>query len=229
MHDRNSFLTLTYDEKHLPKDRSLNVEHWKLFAKRLRKSYGPFRFLHCGEYGDENGRPHYHAAIFGHDFMAESIPFKDTEQGEHLYTNPILDKIWGKGLAVFGELTFASAAYVARYIMKKITGEAAEWHYQEIDPITGETWNVKPEYITMSRKPGIGKTWIDKYMDEVYPDDSVIVNGKPSRPPKYYDQQLEQHNATAYRELKKQRSQRSAKQESENTAVRLAIKETVKR
>jgi hypothetical protein len=111
------------------------ASHRRLFIKRYRKKFGQFRYYYCGEYGDKLGRPHYHLLIFGHEFEDQEL-FKTNHGNDKLYTSPSLDKLWGKGYAVIGELTFQSAAYVARYIMKKITGSIAKQHYERIDEST---------------------------------------------------------------------------------------------
>lgn len=180
LYDRNCFITLTYDNEHLPKNGSVDVREFQLFMKRLRKAYPEdrIRFFHCGEYGEKGGRPHYHACLFGFDFPDKVL--YSVSNGNRLYVSRSLYNLWGNGAferQLIGDVTFESAAYVARYIMKKVTGEAAADHYG----------NRRPEYITMSRRPGIGKGWYEKYRDEVYPADSVIVRGVEVKPPKYYD------------------------------------------
>lgn len=94
LHSRNCFITLTYNDEHLPENESLDVEHWQLFAKKLRHRFGKFRFLHCGEYG-ELGRPHYHALLFGLDFGHDRIKLKKKD-GNELFTSESLDKPGGK-------------------------------------------------------------------------------------------------------------------------------------
>lgn len=225
MHDRNSFITLTYSDEMLPPDGGLHVEHWQLFAKRLRKKIGSFRYFHCGEYGDLNDRPHYHAAIFGLDFSGDRTLLKN-QNGNKLYRSKLLEDAWAMGHCSVGNLTFESAAYIARYTMKKITGDQAEEHYQRIDPDTGEVFQVNPEYISMSRRPGIGKTWIDKYKDDVYPGDQVVINGKKYKPPRYYDQQVKPE---ILQSLKFKREERARKRAKENTPERLVVKEKVLR
>ena len=228
MHERNCFITLTYDEKHLPPDRSLQVSDWQDFAKRTRKKIGKFRYMHCGEYGEKNGRPHYHASIFGWDLRESWELFETTDAGDSLYTSPILTELWPNGLHAIGELTFESAAYVARYIMKKITGDKAFVRYgEEVDQETGEVrLRLHPEYTTMSRKPGIGKSWIDKYMDDVYPSDEVIVNGRSCPPPKYYDQQYEKINPKGFAAVRANRVARGESNKENSTYWRLATRET---
>lgn len=231
MHDQNCFITLTYDDEHLPSDGSINVKHWQDFAKRFRKTLGRLRFYHCGEYGDRNGRPHYHAAIFGHDFRADRIFDKNSKTGFPLYTSEALANLWPAGQHWIGELTFESAAYIARYIMKKITGDQAGDRYGEnINKATGEvTLRRKPEYTTMSRRPGIGKAWITKFMSDVYPSDQVITNGKPCRPPKFYDREYEKINPQGWRKVRVRRELDAAKHEENNTYWRLEVRETVKK
>ena len=95
------------------------------FMKRLRKKYGSqVRFFHCGEYGDLNKRPHYHAILFGVDF-AHDRKLWSQKDGMKLFTSESLEKLWPYGFCTIGQVTFESCAYVARYIMKKQTGEKA--------------------------------------------------------------------------------------------------------
>ena len=208
-HEKNCFLTLTYNDEHLPENNSLDVTHWQKFAKRMRKKMGPFRFLHCGEYGDENNRPHYHALIFGKDFTHDQAVIQQRDEHQ-LFRSPMLDKLWSDedgpiGHASVGSLTWQSCAYVARYSLKKITGQDADAHYQ----------GRKPEYITMSRRPGIGSAWINKYKTDVYPWDEVITNGNPCRPPSYYDDQLEKIDPAMHKKVKVRRNVKAKKKDEE--------------
>lgn len=175
-HAASSFVTLTYDDRHLPVDGSLDVRHWQLFAKRLRKRVGRFRFYHCGEYGEQNGRPHYHACLFGVDFRGDRRFYKSVGQNQ-LFTSELLEDTWGKGFCPIGDVDFESAAYVSGYVTKKLTGDRAE-----------EYGLRKAPYSTMSRRPGIGRSWIERWADQVYPRDEVVVRGRVMRPPKYYDE-----------------------------------------
>lgn len=232
LNDDNCFVTLTYNDANLPADMSVHVREHQLFMKRLRKEYGEgIRFFLCGEYGDLNHRPHYHALLFGLDFK-DKIPYKQTPQGEMLYTSPSLERVWGKGFAPIGEVTFSSAAYVARYVMKKRTGEGAEKHYEFVDN-DGVVHQRLPEYVAMSRgckklgTGGIGKGWFDKYKSDVYPDDFVVVNGKKMRAPKYYDQVLEREEAALHRDMKRRRVVNSRRHASNNTRDRLRVREII--
>lgn len=222
-HEENCFITLTYDENNIPENGSLNVAHFQKFMKRLRKdSTEKIRFFHCGEYGEKLGRPHYHACIFGKDFT-------DTEnylQGESkISSSKKLSILWPFGYNVVGTLTFESAAYVARYITKKITGQLAEKHYEKINNNTGEVIDKKPEYVTMSRRPGIGKKWFDKFYKEVYQTDSVIVKAKEMLPPKYYDRQYEIIQPEKMEKVKRDRILVDEKVEKNRTPERLKERE----
>ncbi len=222
MHPKNSFVTLTYNTQSLPPDGSLNVKHWQDFAKRLRKKIGPFRFFHCGEYGDKNGRPHYHACIFGEDFSADRIHLKGT--GDHrLYTSKLLEETWQKGFCTAGQLTYESSAYVARYVLKKITGPMALKAYSRISA-DGTEYQLKPEYITMSRRPGIGKTWLNKYASDVYPADEVIHKARRFRPPRFYDKQLPEKQLE---QLQQKRQQKVKLRGKDLTPERLIVREKV--
>ncbi len=191
LHKMNSFITLTYNDEHLPKDGSLCLEDWQKFAKRLRRAAGPFRFFHCGEYGEVNLRPHYHACIFGLDFVADRGLWKDSGR-DPLFRSPLLDKTWGMGFATVGALTFKSAAYVARYVMKKAVGDLSGVNKQ-----TGLC--VRPEYVTMSRRPGIGADWLKRFKSDVYPSDEVVLEGRKYRPPRFYDSMLPDAELDVYK------------------------------
>lgn len=227
LHEANSFVTLTYDDEHLPPDGGLVLADWQNFAKRLRKRVGPFRFYHCGEYGDLRGRPHYHALLFSIDFVGDRALHSTTIHGDRLYQSDLLSATWGMGLSTIGDLTFQSAAYVARYCMKKITGKKADQHYETVNLKTGEVHKVRPEYSTMSRRPGIGSGWLAKYQTDVYPSDEVILNGKHCRPPRFYDNRFETTDPAAFALVKDGRARAGRKHRANQTPERLHIRETI--
>ena len=111
---------------------------------------------------------------------------------------------------------FESAAYVARYITKKITGPGAEAHYGDR----------VPEYVTMSRRPGIGKGWYDKYRSDVYPCDSVTLRGgREMKPPKAYDRYFEVDFPEEMRKLKFKRIETAKAKALLEPWYRLSVKE----
>ena len=236
MHEDNSFLTLTYDQEHLPEDGSLQLEHFQKFMHDLRQAIYPklIRFFHCGEYGklqlgDEQflGRPHYHALIFGHSFREDRYAWKQ-RRGNQTFRSPQLEKLWPRGFSEIGEVTLQSAGYVARYITKKVTGEDEGAHYWSAPDPNGETWPVKPEYVTMSRRPGIGFPWFKRYWRDLYPSDFVVIEGKKWPVPRYYDKLLEQLEPEVWQEVQRQRWKREAEKPLEETFQdRLRVKEEV--
>lgn len=241
LYDKNCFITLTYDNANLPPHGSLDLKHFQKFMKRLRKRFGAnIRFFHCGEYGETcpiHGvkrcpscgplhRPHYHACLFNFDLPDREI-YKIKNKQKY-YTSEVLNELWPVGFSIVGDVTFESAAYVARYITKKITGDAAASHYRVIDPETGEIFReLLPEYTTMSRRPGIGTAWLKKYHTDVYPDDFVVMRNRKMKPPKFYDRCYEIEHQADYSTLRSQRIRNAKKHSENNTPERLKVREKV--
>ncbi len=210
-HDSAWFVTLTYDDKHLPEFESLQKQHVQKFIKDLREWYryrlkkkgikhgGRIRFYCCGEYGTQTGRPHYHILLFGFDFLDKT--YWSMRDSHKVYRSDTLEGLWSWGNSEIGSVTFESAAYCARYIMKKFTNK-------DPDKVLEHYGYKDPEFATMSRRPGIGKEWFDKYGQEVYTHDSVIVRGKEVRPPKFYDALFE---AVSPEDLARLKSRRKSK------------------
>lgn len=241
-HDFNCFITLTYDEGNLPRGRSLDVADFQNFMRSFRKrvktkshlkkfgfNCNKIRYYHCGEYGEIYFRPHYHACIFGYDFP-DKVFWKQTKCGSKLYRSKLLEELWPFGFSSIGDVTFESAAYVARYILKKVNGIDKPFHYRSIASCDddGVLLSKSPEYTTMSRRPGIGSLWYDKFSSDVYPSDEVIVRGKQCRPPKFYDSKLELANPGLFEVIKASRVQEAIKFSDDNTPERLSVKEKVK-
>ena len=225
MHDSSLFLTLTYDDDHVPSDGSLRKKDLQKFWKRLRKKVpGKIRYYAVGEYGDNTQRPHYHACVFNVDFE-DKAPI--SVGATNLYNSSVLDSIWKQGFTTIGELTFDSAAYVARYCMKKVTGKKAHEHYQRIDPDTGEVYWIEPEFQVYSNKPGLGRSWYDKYYREVFPNDEVVINGKQVRPPRTYKTWLEQTDSETALKVQRARSKKKWANRKNNTTARLEAREQI--
>lgn len=220
MHEKNCFITLTYNDKNLPKDGGLHVEDWQKFAKRLRKEVGKFRYYHAGEYGERYGRPHYHALLFGYR-PSDCEYLRSTGAGSKLYTSKVLSDVWSKGYCSVGDVTFESAAYVARYCLKKVTGEEREKvgnsglrPYDRLEVATGVISKVRPEYVTMSRRPGIGKSWYQRFKSDVYPRGYVVARGgKKMPPPRFYDGLYELENPLDMKRIKLHRIEQAGRKE----------------
>lgn len=225
LHADNCFLTLTYDPKNLPDNGSLKKKDYQDFMKRLRarNEDKTIRFFHCGEYGDNLSRPHYHACLFGYDFPDKVL--HSDRRGVRLYTSDLLNDVWPWGFTTLGDVTFESAAYVARYVMKKVTGDEADEHYRRVHPITGAEYLLEPEYITMSRRPGLAAGWYEKWKNDVYPSDEVISRGNPVRPPRFYDKMFEEAHGDTFKELKRQRIAKARKHKANQTPERLKVRE----
>lgn len=226
MHERSCFVTLTYDEGNLPFDESVDVAHWQKFARDLRYEVGKFRYLHVGEYGGKFGRPHYHALLFGVDFSEDRVELRRGSRGA--FRSGTLEKVWGRGLTECADLSYANAFYCARYVVEKITGEEAEAHYTR--KRDGQEWQVRPEYSTQSRRPGLGASWFARYWRDVYPDDCVrLADGKVFPPPAYYDALLKKVEPDVWEEVRAKREKSGTRQvlKGERDWHRLATKARV--
>jgi len=185
LHEASSFLTLTYNEEHLPATGSLSIREVQLFLKRLRKAIEPtrVRYYLCGEYGPEFARPHYHVILFGYDFP-DKTKWRKAPSGHMLYRSKTLEAAWPLGHCEIGSVNSTSGAYVARYCLKKITGPPAEDHYS----------GREPEFALMSTRPGIGCGWFQRFETDAFPSAFVIVNGRKTAVPRYYRNKLRGRN-----------------------------------
>jgi len=224
LHEHNAFITLTYRDDALPVslggggNPTLLPRDLQLFFKRLRKHYGTgIKYFACGEYGSKTLRPHYHACVFNLNF-SDKIPYKKTGQNI-LYTSKVLDKIWSHGNCIIGDLTFDSAAYVARYCVEKLNGPAAIYYDEQA---------IEPEFVRMSLKPAIGKAHFDKFSSDIYPIDSCIINSLNSKPSRYYDKLLKISNPNLYNSVKISRINKSNQISIyEKMPKRLSVKERI--
>lgn len=260
MHEENTYLTLTYDNEHLPKNGSLDKRHFQLFMKKFRKKIQPkkIRYFMCGEYGErcftcklnkltcfrnklpcaknwtaELARPHYHAIIFGHEFQDKELT--DENNGNKYYESESLNKLWGNGNCIIGDVTFESAAYVARYITKKVNNDDGT-HYSNTNLDTGELQSLIPEYVSMSRggsttdnnRGGIATSWYKKYKRDL-DKDFITLRGIKMRPPKFYDrlQDIDEPDEYEVKQLARQEQQRIA-DKSDHTIDRLKVREKLK-
>lgn len=191
-HVDNVFLTLTYNEDHLPENKSVSKRVMQNFMKRFRKSVSPakVRFYLSGEYGSEKNRPHYHLLVFGigvnhpvfenlhwdmkyQGFWCTCKAWKD-EQGESL------------GHCFIGSVSIASAQYVAKYVMKKRKGKDSKKYYQDL--------GVDPEFCLCSRRPGIGMNYLKKMSKQLMHTEYISVEGKRFPLPRYFIQKLKEQN-----------------------------------
>lgn len=197
---------------------------------------GSFRYFACGEYGDNTSRPHFHAIIFGLDFVTDDPATTRKKSGKNprgdfYYSSEPLNKIWGNGRITIGQFNYQTAAYTARYVMKKQTGKQAADHesYTRLDPVTGELYQVAPEFALMSRKPGLGSLWYDKYKTDAFPSDFLVHEGKKHVVPAFYYRKLQKEDENLYKLISKKRKSAREDTANDNTSDRLFTKFTVKK
>ena len=226
-------ITLTYDEEHVPKNYRFDVETGEIedyvltlvksdfqkFMKRLRKAFtngsyskdgktwkfepnNNIRYYMCGEYGETHGRPHYHVLLFNFE-APDRERHHINENGNPQDTSKLIEALWGNGFITINEINFETCAYVARYIMKKQKGSGAkEWY---------EKQGVVPEYVDMSRRPGIGYKYFEENKDKIYASDEIFINTRKGvqvfKPARYYDNLYDGINHERMLELKDQRKE----------------------
>jgi len=218
LHHTSCFVTLTYNPEHLPPSQSLDKRDLQLFWKKLR-FYLPklnLRYFACGEYGSKKGRPHYHAVIFGYQ-PSKKYPVSISEKGHTQYTDPILAKAWGRGHVTFSDFDPANARYVAHYTADKLKSYASQTidpetglkPYERLDEKTGDIWKLCPEFQTSSLKPAIGLRWIQRHFAEVFPADSVVMDGKEYPPPRFYYEYIREAHPDLFEVVKAARREKS--------------------
>lgn len=210
------FVTLTYDDAHVPADGSLRPRDFTLFMKRLRRGReekdGPVRYYQAGEYGEELGRPHHHAVLFNVALDDGRVCGRSGEKP--LWHSDKLDALWGQGRCTYGDVTQESAGYVARYCLKKVTGLLADSYY------SGRV----PEYSTMSRRPGIGQGWFEKWRMDIHSGMIRLRGGQEVRAPRYYEERCTEEEQFRWKVHRKVKAQDSP----DSTGKRLVVREAVK-
>lgn len=236
MHRQSSFVTLTYDDAHFSP--SLNYSDFQGFMHRLRSEVrykrnsaaanNSVRFFACGEYGDINLRPHFHAILFGYQ-PTDGVPC-----GKDIFSSKVLSRLWPFGFSSFGGVSYQSASYVAGYCLKKVSNNARSAdlyskRYSRVDPRTGELVTVEPEMGRMSLKPGIGYSWFQKYWREVYlaRDGCVLKGGTQVPAPRYYDKLLESLDSDLSDQVFYNRYVNADRFLADTTPERLAVREFI--
>lgn len=237
-HDESWFVTLTYDDEHVPEIEfvkdvdsdtgelldtgrllTLCKRDLQLFNKRLRKHFSDdkIRFFACGEYGESTARPHYHSIYFGLHIKDLQF-FKMSKLGDKYFISDTLTRLWGKGHVLLAQVTWESAAYVARYVTKKLTGDAAKFWYDDI--------GLTPPFTVMSRRPGIASRYFDENSSELLRFDGGYISTKKGSVnfpnPKYFKRKLDLLFPEEYAIIKSQKVQ-NARLKSELLKSRLDI------
>lgn len=211
------FLTLTYrnedahwsyfNEDDEPVFATLDRRDCQLFMKSLRQhclrdlGIEKIRFYLAGEYGEQTLRPHYHAVIFGlglTDIMDCKL-FGRNDLGQPLFFSSWMEKIWSHGHVLVADVNWQVCAYVARYVTKKLNGDAALSYAER---------NVVKEFSLMSRKPGLGREYLDLHpecLDYQSINLSTPDGGLKISIPQYYVKQLELTDPERYANIKAER------------------------
>lgn len=216
LHRHNWFATLTYAPEHLPPYGSLRHRDWQLFAKRVRRRLGPFRYLMCGEYGETTFRPHYHALLFGLD--VPDLERHSVRGGYPVYRSDALERLWGLGLLELGSVTAQSARYCASYVLKDAAAP------ELLDECTGELMPLVKPYGRMSLRPGLGDGWIRRYYPEVLTHGVCYSNDKQFVIPARFKHILEDIQPDAFEQLRAAAIEK-AKGSPDNTRARLETRE----
>ena len=176
------FLTLTYDDLHMT-DLSLNKQDFKDFIKDLRnyvyyRTGECIRYFGCGEYGDSSGRKHYHMIIFNLGDL--DIKPRSAKNGYIYYESEIINQLWNKGFVVIAEVNLQTAAYVAKYTLKK----QGLKKYDELD--------IQAPFILMSTRPGIGYKYLSDHVQELINKPYIFMDHKNYSLPRYFKRVLEE-------------------------------------
>lgn len=219
-----TMITLTYESGYLPPNRSLDKsdlqKFWKRFRQELRRKYGinSIRYFACGEYGEERGRPHYHAVVFGFGFPDKIEVSNNPGAVNRLWESAMLTKIWGMGkctLSVLGA-NGAAANYISKYVTKKSYGAKGDKEYAGTGRI--------PPFSCMSQ--GIGDSWYEDYRSDLYPHSyCVSEDGSTKLPvPKRYDRKLAEEYPEYWEWIKEQRNLNRKDTSQNETLERLEVR-----
>lgn len=222
-YERNCFITLTYDDEHIPKSSyrledgneytsyTLRKRDLQLFMKRLRRvtdvydsdgkvtDESKIRFYACGEYGSKTMRPHYHIIVFNWFPVKTELHHRDM-RGFYYYTSEILSRLWPFGIHLVTSLSWETCAYTARYVTKKLGNKDRDLY---------DIFNLEREFSLMSRKPGLARRYYEDHKHEIYELDkpyiiSLSEKKEPLKfkPPRYFDDLFDIENPSRIREVK---------------------------
>lgn len=182
----SSFITLTYDDDYLPPNGSLSRHEAQNFLKRLREHLSrsnfptrsfylfgrerhvpDFKYFICGEYGDKDSRPHYHAIIFGVD---SSI------------LKPFLRKTWKKGFFQCSDVSNARVRYCMKYMDKQYNTNTAYWNKDDTIDLFEQPFSL------MSH--GIGLDFLYSIKKDIYENGGIPSNGSIVPLSPYYSKLL---------------------------------------
>lgn len=212
-HEQSYFLTLTYDEDHLPLSRDSGfptLEHDAIhdFMDRLNHKYKYYtgkslRYFGCGEYGGKTYRPHYHIIVFGLK-LDDLVLYKKTRRGDLMYNSEFVSSCWPYGFVTVEDACWETAAYTARYVLKKHKGKDKSYY---------DILSIEPEHIRMSRRPGIGYQYFKDNFPKLKEKEHKFIHvktldgGKKFLKPKYFQKlyEIEYPLDSVFRSLDRQK------------------------
>jgi hypothetical protein len=183
------FVTNTFAPEYAVPESSVSREVHQLYVKRVRRRFGKVRYVVAGEYGEQWGRPHYHYALFGLD-VPDLKYSRSNERGERLYTSEVLSKLWGFGFVEVAPLDVGGARYLAGYLSRDRRAKEPGWNDYIHDD--GRVTARDPAFFLMSRRPGIGRGYVEKFGTQFAAHDFVVLDGRKYPRPQYYTRLLEQ-------------------------------------
>lgn len=246
------FLTLTYDDNHLPVNSMLDRETGELhdvatldkeelqrFFKRLSKKFGEgIRYYAVGEYGSKTMRPHYHAIIWnlpltiGNDLVLDPVRNR-SQQGYPIYVSKSIEDCWrvSKDEAARTGMEYRSVKGI--HALSEVTWNCCAYVARYVMKKRGrehrheyEDLGLLPEFAIMSRRPGIGRMWYDEHGESVYETDIIKISGSNGplvfQPPSYYDRLFAEHHSQVLEDVKDARRTKAL------NATRLKLSETSK-
>lgn len=198
-HEAASFLTLTYDDENVPLTdqlhMSLRKDDLQRFIKRLRKRLPDVHLMYyaAGEYGGKTLRPHYHMILFGF-YPEDAVFYKVNKFGDVMVTSEFISEVWSKGYVVIGQVNQKTCGYVSRYCTKKQVGVNAVSTY--------DVFGIERPFSLSSKRPAIGRRWLDEHLDEVKDFSKITVSTSDGafsiKPPKYFYDILQLHYPDVY-------------------------------
>lgn len=187
-HQETCFITLTYDDLHLPTTMDQVKVDLRKFIKSIRNSDIKVRYFGCGEEGSQTSRKHAHVILFG--FMPKDLVFVgNSASNEAMFESKFLTNLWKKGLVKVQFFTPRTAAYVAGYVSKKLGSKVG--------------------FQVQSTRPGLGFNFYKKHFRELLKYQKVFVNlgvGEGAALPRYFQKLFEAEGYSFYlSELKEER------------------------
>lgn len=235
--EHNYFLTLTYNDAHLPRDEieivnkntgeigeaselgCLNKRDLQLFMKRLRAyfkrhyDFEGIRFFACGEYGSEGSRPHYHIILFNCPLTIREDDLSVhsiTSDKNIIWNSKTIEELWTDDKDE--SIGFSSVCEVnwdtCAYTARYCLKKIKGKISQDYYFDNGQI----PEFTVMSRMPGIGRDFFEENFQKIYENDEILIKGhaekiKPIKPPKYFDKIYQDIYPDEYKALVDRRKQ----------------------